>query len=412
MTDNNAIDLIIDEIQSLYVTKAKEEDLGKLITVTKNIVLDDFITSPKVDIHVITREYPEMNTEEKNRLKQDIVMRSQVYSPFLAIIDDGKIKIFDGRNRYNLLKEINNDFRNDKESGDIYKELKEIELIIEIYLMADDKTRKYTKPDEETVRLISDSYNLSRRHLTATQKAIIAFSDRFQKQRKYFREQSEAAQITNRKNKPRNGRTESNESRAVFNESLAEVVGGNKDYISKWKRIRDIIEPQSPEIYRKLSEIAYVDNGNFQEIVHLLKFKTGFDSNKKASQDDSETLVIKLCKAYIEAKEKNSNLPFGQNEQERKRFIDNLKIEVGVFAPKESESKTQESKLNESDKKNQVKELRIFINNDTLGKVTMERIVSAIKYVLKTDGISGNFKCYFGKYSRKRRGDKKRHTNF
>lgn len=386
MASNDTIDSIITDIQSLYKTEVKEEDIEALITITKSVILDDFITSDKVKVHVITREYPEMNEEEKSRLEKDITMNNKIFSPFLAIIEEGKLKIFDGRNRYELLKKISNDWYEEKETGEIYSNLKDIEILIYIYVIGDKQTKFYKQLDIKELKLVADSYNLSRRHLTATQKAIIAFSERFEEQREYFRERAEEAQKTNTAGKKKTIKSE----RAVFDELLAKAVGGNKDYISKWKRVKDLIKPQSEEIYRKLSEIAYLYNGNFQEIVHLLNFKGKDKPNEKTPE--GQKTILKLCKEYIEEKEKNSNLPLGKNEKERKQAIDELKAKVGISVPKKLKTKKVAEEL-------QVNDLWIFINNDSLGKVTMERIAAAIRYVLKTDNIDEDFKCYFAKSS-------------
>ena len=384
MVSNDTINSIIADIQSLYKTEVKEEDIGALITITKSVILDDFITSDKVTVHVITREYPEMNEEEKSRLEKDITMNNKIFSPFLAIIEEGKLKIFDGRNRYELLKKISNDWYEEKETGEIYSNLKDIEILIYIYVIGDKQTNFYKQLDIKELKLVADSYNLSRRHLTATQKAIIAFSERFEEQREYFREQSEEAQKTNTAGKKKTTKSE----RAVFDELLAKAVGGNKDYISKWKRVRDLIKPQSEEIYRKLSEIAYLYNGNFQEIAYLLSFKGKDKPNEKTPE--GQKVILKLCKEYIAEKEENSNLPLGKNERERKQAIDELKEKVGISVPKKLKTKKVAEEL-------QVNDLWIFINNNSLGKVTMERIAAAIRYVLKTDNIDEDFKCYFAK---------------
>ena len=384
MVSNDTIDSIIADIQSLYKTEVKEEDIGALITITKSVILDDFITSDKVKVHVITREYPEMNEEEKSRLEKDITMNNKIFSPFLAIIEEGKLKIFDGRNRYELLKKISNDWYEEKETGEIYSNLKDLEIVICIYVIGDKQTNFYKQLDIKELKLVADSYNLSRRHLTATQKAIIAFSERFEEQREYFREQSEEAQKTNTAGKKKTTKSE----RAVFDELLAKAVGGNKDYISKWKRVRDLIKPQSEEIYRKLSEIAYLYNGNFQEIAYLLSFKGKDKPNEKAPE--GQKVILKLCEEYIAEKEENSNLPLGKNERERKQAIDELKEKVGISVPKKLKTKKVAEEL-------QVNDLWIFINNNSLGKVTMERIAAAIRYVLKTDNIDEDFKCYFAK---------------
>lgn len=147
MASNDTIDSIIADIQSLYKTEVKEEDIEALITITKSVILDDFITSDKVTVHVITREYPEMNEEEKSRLEKDITMNNKIFSPFLAIIEEGKLKIFDGRNRYELLKKISNDWYEEKETGEIYSNLKDIEILIYIYVIGDKQTKFYKQLD-------------------------------------------------------------------------------------------------------------------------------------------------------------------------------------------------------------------------------------------------------------------------
>ena len=390
MADFNTVGSIITEIQTLYNTKVNSEDIGVVISENKSVILDDFITSDEVELHAITREYPEMNEEEKSRLEKDIVISGRVYAPFLATVENKKLKIFDGRNRYNFLKKISKEYYDiDNASPNMaYQALKDTEVVIEIFITVDEKTKSYKSLDTEAIRLIADSYNLSRRHLTATQKAIIAFSERFEEQREYFREQSEEAQKTNTAGKKKTTKSE----RAVFDELLAKAVGGNKDYISKWKRVKDVIKSQSEEIYRKLSEIAYLYNGNFQEIVHLLNFKGKIDLDREVEDIDGTktTLLVRLCRAYIRKKKENSNLPLGKNEKERKQAIDELKEENEILVPKNLKTKKVAEEL-------QVKDLWVFINNSNLGKVTMERIVAAISYVLKTDNIDEDFKCYFAK---------------
>ena len=388
MADGNTVNLIITEIQALYNTEINPEEIGVVISENKSVNLDDFITSNEVELHAITREYPEMNEEEKSRLEKDIVMSGKVYAPFLATVENEKLKIFDGRNRYNFLKKISEEYYDIDNASGNYQDLKDTEVVIEIFITGDEKTKTYKSLDTEAIRLIADSYNLSRRHLTATQKAIIAFSERFEEQREYFREQSEEAQKTNTAGKKKTTKSE----RAVFDELLAKAVGGNKDYISKWKRVKDVIKSQSEEIYRKLSEIAYLYNGNFQEIVHLLNFKGKIDLDREVEDIDGTktTLLVRLCRAYIRKKKENSNLPLGKNEKERKQAIDELKEENEILVPKNLKTKKVAEEL-------QVKDLWVFINNSNLGKVTMERIVAAISYVLKTDNIDEDFKCYFAK---------------
>ena len=388
MADGNTVNLIITEIQALYNTEINPEEIGVVISENKSVTLDDFITSNEVELHAITREYPEMNEEEKSRLEKDIVMSGKVYAPFLATVENQKLKIFDGRNRYNFLKKISKEYYDIDNASGNYQDLKDTEVVIEIFITGDEKTKTYKSLDTEAIRLIADSYNLSRRHLTATQKAIIAFSERFEEQREYFREQSEEAQKTNTAGKKKTTKSE----RAVFDELLAKAVGGNKDYISKWKRVKDVIKSQSEEIYRKLSEIAYLYNGNFQEIVHLLNFKGKIDLDREVEDIDGTktTLLVRLCRAYIRKKKENSNLPLGKNEKERKQAIDELKEENEILVPKNLKTKKVAEEL-------QVKDLWVFINNSNLGKVTMERIVAAISYVLKTDNIDEDFKCYFAK---------------
>ena len=388
MADGNTVNLIITEIQALYNTEINPEEIGVVISENKSVNLDDFITSNEVELHAITREYPEMNEEEKSRLEKDIVMSGKVYAPFLATVENQKLKIFDGRNRYNFLKKISEEYYDIDNASGNYQDLKDTEVVIEIFITGDEKTKTYKSLDTEAIRLIADSYNLSRRHLTATQKAIIAFSERFEEQREYFREQSEEAQKTNTAGKKKTTKSE----RAVFDELLAKAVGGNKDYISKWKRVKDVIKSQSEEIYRKLSEIAYLYNGNFQEIVHLLNFKGKIDLDREVEDIDGTktTLLVRLCRAYIRKKKENSNLPLGKNEKERKQAIDELKEENEILVPKNLKTKKVAEEL-------QVKDLWVFINNSNLGKVTMERIVAAISYVLKTDNIDEDFKCYFAK---------------
>lgn len=388
MADGNTVNSIITEIQALYNTEINPEEIGVVISENKSVNLDDFITSNEVELHAITREYPEMNEEEKSRLEKDIVMSGKVYAPFLATVENQKLKIFDGRNRYNFLKKISEEYYDIDNASGNYQDLKDTEVVIEIFITGDEKTKTYKSLDTEAIRLIADSYNLSRRHLTATQKAIIAFSERFEEQREYFREQSEEAQKTNTAGKNKTTKSE----RAVFDELLAKAVGGNKDYISKWKRVKDVIKSQSEEIYRKLSEIAYLYNGNFQEIVHLLNFKGKIDLNREVADIDGTktTLLVRLCRAYIRKKKENSNLPLGKNEKERKQAIDELKEENEILVPKNLKAKKVAEEL-------QVKDLWVFINNSNLGKVTMERIVAAISYVLKTDNIDEDFKCYFAK---------------
>lgn len=387
MADCNTVDSIITEIQVLYNTKVNPEEIGVVISENKSVILDDFITSDEVELHAITREYPEMNEEEKSRLEKDIVISGRVYAPFLATVENKKLKIFDGRNRYNFLKKISKEYYDiDNASPNMaYQALKDTEVVIEIFITVDEKTKSYKSLDTEAIRLIADSYNLSRRHLTATQKAIIAFSDRFEEQRKYFQEQAEEAQNTAGKEKT------SNKGRAVFDESLAKAVGGNKDYISKWKKVKDLLE-QIPELYRKLSEIAYLDNGNFQEIVYLLKFKDEFDPYQKVKDETGKEIFLleRLCGAYIEEKKKNLNLPSGNNDKERKEFINNLKEKQGLPVSKKSRTRKVEEEIH-------IEDLWIFVNNDSLGKVTMERITAAIKYVLRTNNIDDEFKCYFAK---------------
>ena len=276
-----------------------------------------------------------MNAEEKSRLEKDIVMSSRIYAPFLATVEEEKLKIFDGRNRYNFLKKISEEYYDIDNASGYYQALKDTEVVIEIFITCDKKTETYKPLNIEDIRLIADSYNLSRRHLTATQKAIIAFSDRFEKQRENFHEESEEAQKTNTSGKKKIVTKD----RAVFDELLAKTVGGNRDYISKWKKVKDLLV-EIPEFYRKLSEIAYLDNGNFQEIVYLLKFKDKFESSKKIKDENGKeiSLLEGLCRAYIKEKKKNDNLPFGKNDKERRQAIDKLREKLSITVVKRKKS--------------------------------------------------------------------------
>lgn len=320
-------------------------------------------------------------------MEKDIVMSGKIYAPFLATVEDEKLKIFDGRNRYNFLKKISAEYYDIDNAFGYYQALKDTEVVIEIFITSDKKKESYKPLNIEEIRLIADSYNLSRRHLTATQKAIIAFSDRFEKQRENFHEETEEAQKTNTSVKKKIVTKD----RAVFDELLAKTVGGNRDYISKWKKVKDLLV-EIPEFYRKLSDIVYLDNGNFQEIVYLLKFKDKFESSKKIKDKNGKeiSLLEGLCRAYIEEKKKNDNLPFGKNDKERKQAIDKLREKLSIPVVKRKKSQKIAEEL-------QVEGLWVLVNNDSLGKVTMERITAAIKYVLRTDNVNEKFKCYFAK---------------
>ena len=385
------IESIIQNIQSKYGQKANNtDDKNEEIEVfVENVLIDDLLGDSNVKLNIITTDYPEMNEDEKHRLKQDIIDRGQIHSPFLAIVSDSKLEIFDGRNRYNLLKEMHdkyNGINSETKDENDYSYLKDMEVSINVYVTVDDGV--YREPEIGEIKLIADSYNLSRRHLTATQKAIIAFSDRFEEQRRDLKRKSEEAQVTNSNRKNKNKKI--NESREVFNETLSKVVGTNREYISKWKRVNDLIKNNYPEKYRELSEIAYRDNDNFQEIVYLLKFKDKKNPNEKTEEGIKK--IIELCDKYIEEKKKNQNLPFGNNEKERRSHIDDIKKSLDIPVP-------EVSKTPKTDKKPDRKDLWVLVNNNTLGKTTMERVASAIQYVLKTDGIDIDFKCYFAKSS-------------
>lgn len=110
-------------------------------------------------------------------------------------------------------------------------------------------------------------------------------------------------------------------------------------------------------MYRKLSEIAYLDNGNFQEIVYLLKFKGKFDPYQKVKDETGKefSLLERLCGAYVEEKKKNLNLPSGNNDKERKESINNLKEKQGLPVSKKSRSRRVEEEIH-------IEDLGIFVN--------------------------------------------------
>ncbi|MBR1858856.1 MAG: hypothetical protein IJ797_05110 [Selenomonadaceae bacterium] len=100
-------------------------------------------------LHEVTDEYSEMNEEEYGRLKSDILFNKKINTPLLAVENDGKLQIFDGCNHYNMLKEIHNDNK-------LTDQIEILQIPIEIH-----------KGKLNSIKLITGSYNLSRRHLTS-----------------------------------------------------------------------------------------------------------------------------------------------------------------------------------------------------------------------------------------------------
>ena len=196
----------------------------------KSISINDLFDENKVKIlNKITDEYPEMNEEEANRLKSDILFNKKINMPLLAVENDDGLQIFDGRNRYKILKEIYND---DK----LTDQIKDLQIPIEIH-----------KNELSSIKLISDSYNLSRRHLTSKQKTILAFSERFKKYRKDFSQTAKENQYS--------GVQQPKEKRSNFNKSLAETVGTNSMYISRWKNVDDLLNGE--DVYEELRILAF-----------------------------------------------------------------------------------------------------------------------------------------------------------
>ena len=139
---------------------------------TIECTLSDFGDNGRLDLlSSIAEKYPAMVADELSRLRDDILYNNGILTPLLATSRDGKYLIFDGRNRYNILHEICNNGEGDPD----YESLKETKFLVDVY------------PDNETeLEYIADSYNLSRRHLSPRQKAILAFSPHFKDVREQF----------------------------------------------------------------------------------------------------------------------------------------------------------------------------------------------------------------------------------
>ena len=341
--------------------------------------LDEFLNSKKVELYeAITNEYPIMDKEETDRLVYDI-RKNGIVSPLLAIKRDNKYLIVDGRNRYNALKDLNsyiNDKsaeRNEKEKTKI-NELKNIISIIPLEIIED--------TDIDSLRIIADSLNLSRRHLSPAQKSIIAFSERLKEQREYFNELA-------RKNK-NSGKRAKNKILKIA--ALAEMTGGNKEYTQRWKKVEDfftktIYDDNNKEVGKKyinkdkldkLKRIAYNDSKRYQTICSIFRFpKNSVDFFDIVTRNKILEVIDEVIKNYELDKPKNIS-------------INKLKKEKKLPISQTTTNNANKGKLHDL----KAGEMGVYLNF-RLEKDQMERLTMIIKKAFEEELLPTNFELWF-----------------
>lgn len=154
----------------------------------------------KLEAHKIAEDYPMADNDEFALLK-DSIKKNGVQIPI--VLYNGKI--LDGRNRH--------------------------KAVVELYNEGWDKVVEFKEYSGKDAKQYADSLNLHRRHLTAQQKAVLAFKF-------YNAEFSKIQQEADVAKK--NAKGEGNTKRAPSaNQIFGEKVGVNHDYIGKMKIIRD-----------------------------------------------------------------------------------------------------------------------------------------------------------------------------
>lgn len=324
---------------------------------TTTMTLVELLDEQKVELHPITNDYPEMNDEERERLYNDIIQAKEIRQPLL-LVDNGKKKlIFDGRNRYNLLRDRNLKIT---EAFEPTQNPSKVNIPVIIY----------TDISENELRLISDSFNLSRRHLSPQQKSIIAFSPRLKKERAEIQKK-----IDDNKKKP-----DKAEKNVVKVQALAEVAGTNKEYVQKWKNVHDALIEYNKKVscqkmYDKLTVIAYQSKINFDKICALFRYP-----GKKTDKDKKDFFIANIdnimnaCKEIVENSIDANNKPIDIAQK-----IDDIKQknELPIKEPKPS--------LDDGEF------IKIFFNFN-IGKAQMERISLVIRNELEMSGIKPPYK--------------------
>lgn len=337
------------------------------MAVEKNIVylsIEKLLDEKEVELlKTITNEYPEMNSEEKGRLVYDAGING-IISPLLAIKRDNKILIIDGRNRYNALNDLYNSIKNDLDSDNSKKILNTISSIpVEIIEDA----------DITNLRMVTDSLNLSRRHLTATQKSIIAFSDRFQSQRKYFEEKS-------KENKRKGKKADEN----ILNvQALADATGGNKEYTQRWKNVEDFFiggTKKEIELLNDLKKHAYADSKKYQVICNIFRFPKGSELDIKDAA--TRTSILNIASTVLKTYDDGDKLP----------PLNDLKRDQGL--PVEEATHKEESSGRGKRHNQKAGEMGIYLNF-RLEKSAMEGLTRRIKLAFKEEMINEDFEVWF-----------------
>lgn len=340
----------------------------------KYLPIEEFLNKKLVDVYTeITNEYPEMEPKEQERVAYDIGING-VLSPLLAIKRGNKYLIIDGRNRYNLISDLYTSIKDNENDESNIKVKEKIEFIpIEII--------KDTGIDN--LKMIADGLNLSRRHLTATQKSIIAFSERFEEQREYFSKLAE----TNKK-----GGKKADES--ILNvEALAKATGGNKEYTQRWKNVEDffteisVIDGEETKTYidkdklDKLKKHAYTDSKRYQVICNIFRFpkNSGVDIKDETTRNSIVSVIDEVLTSYASNASKSINI----NELKKKY---NLPVQE-ASDEKEESTRGKKHNINAGD-------LGVYLNF-RVEKDQMERLTIILKQAFEETGLYDDFKIWF-----------------
>lgn len=246
--------------------------------------MEDNYKMENYEIHKVAKRYPAMSKEELGGLKSSL-MKEQRNPIYIYKTEDG-YQIIDGRNRYNALRQI--------EAEDLLTyepEFKEIDI-----------------PEEQLEKFVDD-LNLHRRHLTSTQRAVIA--------RRCFLplRQEEATQRmkTGGKDKGSQKSLQAEVGKAI--EFAARDANTNSDYVNRAGRI----ENASAELYKLLEEGKI----NIMDACKVIKW----DKDKKTS-------IVQKLQEGTSFKEfiKKSKSPVNSNEE--KPAI-KITVKYGIEIPEE-----------------------------------------------------------------------------
>lgn len=279
---------------------------------------------PKYEADTIADNFPMASYEELDLLKSDILEKKRVINPI--VLYNGKI--LDGRNRYKALTEL---FEQDE--IDLEKDSAKTPLEIEVNFEEYD-TEKQKSKDE--VKMYADSLNLVRRHLTASQKAGLAFvlfKDKFNKIAK------------EKKDNETGGIKLDSKERSTTAEDFGNFMGVNATYIKKALAIISA----DVKVGEKILKYVYNEYLDINKAAALMKLsveertkaieklekkineietkeKIGVFKDKKARRD--KTMVVdEIIKDFI-GKQTN-----------KKNYVTNDEQKIAVYLPFEVNEK-------------------------------------------------------------------------